>query len=66
MRYGDIIYDQPSNESSCEKLESVQYQNVLAITVAILVESMEKLFIELGLGSVKSKDGGNTYVACLK
>ena len=66
MRYGDIIYDQPSNESSCEKLESVQYQNVLAITVAILVESMEKLFIELGLRSVKSKDGGDTYVACLK
>ena len=66
MRYGDIIYDQPSSESSCEKLESVQYQNVLAITVAILVESMEKLFIELGLRSVKSKDGGDTYVACLK
>ena len=22
--YGDIIYDQPQNESFCEKLESVQ------------------------------------------
>ena len=24
--YGDIIYDQPQNESSCDKIESVQYK----------------------------------------
>ena len=32
--YGDIIYDQPQNESFCEKLESVQYKAALAITGA--------------------------------
>ena len=31
MDYGDIIYDQPQNESFCEKLKSVQYKTVLAI-----------------------------------
>ena len=30
--YGDIIYDQPQNESFCDKLESVQYKAALAIT----------------------------------
>ena len=30
--YGDIIYDQPHNESFYEKLESVQYKAALAIT----------------------------------
>ena len=33
--YGDIIHDQPQNESFCEKLESVQYKATLAITGAI-------------------------------
>ena len=33
--YGDIIYDQPQNESFCEKLESVQYKAALAIMGAI-------------------------------
>ena len=33
--YGDIIYDQPQNESFCEKIESVQYKAALAITGAI-------------------------------
>ena len=33
--YGDIIYDQPQNESFCEKLESVQYNPALATTGAI-------------------------------
>ena len=33
--YGDIIYDQPQNESFREKLESVQYKVALAITGAI-------------------------------
>ena len=27
--YGDIIYDQPQNESFCEKIESVQYKVAL-------------------------------------
>ena len=33
--YGDIIYDQPQNESFCEKLESVQYKAALAMTGAM-------------------------------
>ena len=37
INYGDIIYDQPQNESFCEKLESVQYKAALAITGAILL-----------------------------
>ena len=35
LDYGDITYDQPHNESVCEKLESVQYKVALAITGAI-------------------------------
>ena len=31
IHYGDIIYDQPHNESFYEKLESVQYKAALAI-----------------------------------
>ena len=53
--YGDIIYDQPQNESFCEKLESVQYKAALAITVAIQGSSREKLYQELGLESLKSR-----------
>ena len=33
--YGDMIYDQPQNESFCNKIESVQYNTALAITGAI-------------------------------
>ena len=53
--YGDIIYDQPQNESFCEKLESVQYKAALAITGAIQGSSREKLYQELGLESLKSR-----------
>ena len=27
IEYGDIIYDQPQNESFCKKLETVQYKS---------------------------------------
>ena len=47
--YGDIIYDQPQNESFCEKLESVQYKFALAITGAMQGSSREKIYQELGL-----------------
>ena len=53
--YGDIIYDQPQNESFCEKLESVQYKPALAITGAMQGSSREKLYQELGLESLKSR-----------
>ena len=53
--YGDIIYDQPQNESVCEKLESVQYKAALAITGAIQGTSREKIYQELGLESLKNR-----------
>ena len=53
--YGDIIYDQPQNESFCEKLEAVQYKVALAITGAIQGSSREKINQELELESLKSR-----------
>ena len=53
--YGDIIYDQPQNESFCEKLESVQYKVDLAITGAMKGSSREKIYQELGFESLKSR-----------
>ena len=40
--YGDIIYDQPQNESFCEELESAQYKTTLAITGVIQGISLER------------------------
>ena len=53
--YGDIMYDQPQNESFCDKLELVQYKAALAITGAIHETSRDKLYQELGLESLKSR-----------
>ena len=53
--YEDIIYDQPQNESFCEKLESVQYKAALAITAAIQDTSRDKIYQELGVESLKSR-----------
>ena len=55
MDYGDIIYDQPNNESFCNKLETVQYNAALAITGSIQGTSKVKLYKELGLESLKSR-----------
>ena len=53
--YGDIIYEQPHNESFCEKIESLQYKAALAITGAMQDTSHEKIYQELGLESLKSR-----------
>ena len=53
--YGDIIYDQPQNESFCDKIESVHYKASLAITGAIQGTSREKIYQELGLEPLKSR-----------
>ena len=55
LDYGDIIYDQPQNESFCNKLESIQYNAALAITGAIRGTSKVKLYKELGLEFLKSR-----------
>ena len=49
MDYGDVVYDQPSNDAFSNKLETVQYNAALAITGAIKGTSREKLYQELGL-----------------
>ena len=52
--YGDIICDQPQNDSFSEKLEIIQYKAALAITGAIQSISRDKRYQELGLESLKS------------
>ena len=53
--YGDIINDQPHNESFCEKIEAVQYKAALAITGTIQGTSRDKIYQELVLESLKSR-----------
>ena len=48
FNYGDVIYDQAFNEFFLNKLESVQYSAALAIT-------LEKIYQEFGLESLKSR-----------
>ena len=43
LDYGDVLYDQPNNESLCQKIESVQYNAALAITRATKGTSQMKL-----------------------
>ena len=55
LDYGDVVYDQSYNETFCSKLESVQYNAALAITGAIRGTSQTKLYVELGLESLKAR-----------
>ena len=55
LDYGDVIYDQPNNSSLSDKIESVQYNAVLAISGAIRGTSKEQLYQELGLESLKNR-----------
>ena len=48
LDYADVIYDQLSNASFSKKIESVQYNAVLAITEAIKASSREKLYEDFG------------------
>ena len=49
------IYDQPQNESFCDKIESSQYKAALAIAGAIEGSSRDKLNQELGLELLKAR-----------
>ena len=53
LDYGDQIYDEAYNESFHQKLESIQYNACLALLGAIRGSSREKLYHELGLGSLQ-------------
>ena len=55
LDYGDVLYDQPNNESLCQKIESVQYNAAFAITGAIKGTSHMKLYNKLGLESLMFK-----------
>ena len=54
LDYDDIIYDQTYNTSSHQKLGSLQYNVVLAITGAIYGTSKEKIYNELGQESLQN------------
>ena len=55
LDYADVIYDQPSNISFTNKLETVQYNAALAITGAIRGTSKEKLYKEIGIEYLSSR-----------
>ena len=55
LDYGDIIYDNSSNATFSQMIESVQYNAALAITGAIRGSSREKLYRELGLESLQDR-----------
>ena len=47
--YGDIIHDQPNNESFCNLIERVQYNAALLITGVIKGTSQLKIYKNLDL-----------------
>ena len=53
LDYGDIAYDKPNNETFINKIEKAQYDAALAITGTIRGTSLEKLYAELGIESLK-------------
>ena len=53
LDHGDS-YDQPKNESFCQKLESYQYNAALDITGAIRDTSQTKIYKQMGLESLKN------------
>ena len=55
LDYGEIIYDQAYNISFHQKLDSIQYNAALAITGDIRGISKEKLYDELGLGTLEKR-----------
>ena len=55
LDFGNIMYDQASNESFHQRIESIQYNAAIAITSAIRGTSSKKLYQELGLESLRSR-----------
>ena len=44
LDYGDVVYDQPSNDGFSNSLENIQYNAALAIAGAIKGTPREKLY----------------------
>ena len=61
---GDVVCDQPNNDSSSDKIEQLQYKARLAITGAIQGTSGEHecLYNELGLESLSSRRWCRNFV----
>ena len=55
LDYGDVIYGQPKYSSLSDKIESFQYNAMLAITGAIRGTSKEKLFQKLRFESSRNR-----------
>ena len=55
LDYGDIIYDQPFNNSFQNKTESIQYNACFAITGAVRGTSKERLYEVLGFESLQHR-----------
>ena len=55
LDYGDVIYDQPHNDTFCRMIDSVQYNAALAITGTIKGYSRERLYQELGHESLSDR-----------
>ena len=53
LDYGNIIYDQPNNDSLNQKTEKIQYTAALAITDTIKGTSQRKFYHKLGFESLK-------------
>ena len=54
LDYGNIIYDQPNNSTLSNKIESIQYNAVLAITNPISGTCRDKLYQGLCLESLQN------------
>ena len=61
LDYGDIFYDQPSNDNFQNKMEKVQYRACLVITGGIQGTSRGGLFDELGLHSLVKRRWSNNF-----
>ena len=61
LDYADIIYDKPHKDSFIEKIERVQYHACLVITGAFKGTSIELLYQELGLESLKQKIASENF-----
>ena len=55
LDYGDVICDQPLNESLSSRIESVQYKAVLAVTGAIQRLSQKKIIPGIRFRALTSK-----------
>ena len=58
LDYGNVIYDQPLNESLSKRLESVQYKAALAVITAKQGSSSKKIMSGIRFGAFTSKGGG--------